>query len=46
MRAIESGEIDTCPQITHKVKFEEMIEDFPAWLKPETGVIKAVVEMT
>ena len=43
---IEAGEIDTRPWITHHAKFDEMIEVFPSWLKPETGVIKAVVEMT
>jgi len=40
---IEEGKIDTVPWITHHAGFEEMIEVFPAWLKPETGVIKAVV---
>ena len=42
---IEDGKIDTRPWITHHAKFDEMIEVFPTWLKPETGVIKAVVEM-
>ena len=26
--------------------FADMIDAFPTWLKPETGVIKAVVEVT
>jgi len=42
---IEEGEIDTVPWITHHAAFGEMIEVFPSWLKPETGVIKAVVEV-
>ncbi|HEV7867163.1 MAG TPA: zinc-binding alcohol dehydrogenase family protein [Chthoniobacteraceae bacterium] len=42
---IESGEIDTVPWITHHAAFDDMIEVFPSWLKPETGVIKAVVEL-
>ena len=42
---IEEGQIDTRPWITHHAKFDEMIEVFPTWLKPESGVIKAVVEM-
>ena len=42
---IEDGQIDTQPWITHHAKFDEMIEVFPTWLKPESGVIKAVVEM-
>jgi alcohol dehydrogenase len=42
---IEEGKIDTVPWITHHAAFSDMIEAFPAWLKPETGVIKAVVEV-
>ena len=40
---IEEGKIDTVPWITHHAPFAEMIEVFSTWLKPETGVIKAVV---
>ena len=42
---IEDGTIDTKPWITHRAAFEEMIGVFPDWLKPESRVIKAVVEM-
>ena len=42
---IEAGKIDTGPWITHRVKFDDMIEAFPSYVKPETGVIKAVVEV-
>ena len=42
---IEDGKIDTVPWITHHATFEEMIEVFPSWLKPESGVIKAVVSV-
>lgn len=31
--------------ITHRAKFSELIEQFPQWVNPELGVIKAVVEM-
>lgn len=41
---IETGELDTRPWITHEAKFDQLIEVFPSWLRPETGVIKAVVE--
>ncbi len=41
----EAGTIDTRPWITHHAGFGEMIEAFPGWLKPETGVIKAIVEV-
>jgi alcohol dehydrogenase len=43
---IEEGRIDTGPWITHRVPFDEMIGSFPAWLKPESGVIKAMVALT
>jgi alcohol dehydrogenase len=45
IRLIENGGIDTIPWITHRATFEEMIEAFPSWLKPETGVIKAMVQV-
>ncbi len=41
---IEEGRINTQPWITHHAKFDDMIAEFPNWLKPESGVIKAVVE--
>ena len=40
---IGGGKIDTRPWITHHAAFDEVPEVFPSWLKPETGVIKAVV---
>jgi alcohol dehydrogenase len=46
VRLIEDGEIDTRPWITHYAAFDEVPEVFPSWLKPETGVIKAVVEVS
>jgi 2-desacetyl-2-hydroxyethyl bacteriochlorophyllide A dehydrogenase len=45
IRLIEDGRIDTRPWITHHSKFADMIGIFPSWLKPETGVIKAIVEV-
>lgn len=45
IRLIEDRTIDTRPWITHRTKFDDMIAEFPTWLKPETGVIKAVVAM-
>jgi 2-desacetyl-2-hydroxyethyl bacteriochlorophyllide A dehydrogenase len=42
---IESGRLDTRPWITHRTPFAELIDRFPAYTKPETGVIKAVVEV-
>jgi 2-desacetyl-2-hydroxyethyl bacteriochlorophyllide A dehydrogenase len=45
IRAMENGTIVTEPLITHRVPFEQMIGQFESWLKPETGVIKAMVEL-
>jgi 2-desacetyl-2-hydroxyethyl bacteriochlorophyllide A dehydrogenase len=42
---IEDGKIDTRPWITHRTSFDEMIGNFPSYTKPETGVIKAMVEI-
>jgi alcohol dehydrogenase len=43
IQLIEDGRIDTKLWITHRAEFDSMIEKFPTWLKPESGVIKAVV---
>ncbi len=45
IKLIEDGRIDTRPWITHQAKFDDLIGVFPQWIKPETGVIKAVVQM-
>jgi alcohol dehydrogenase len=42
---IEAGTIDTRPWITHRAAFDELPGVFPSYTKPETGVIKAVVEV-
>jgi len=42
---IEAGQIDTRPWITHRASFDELIDVFPSYTRPETGVIKAVVEV-
>lgn len=45
IRLIENDVIDTDPWITHRTTFDKMIDDFPQFTKPETGVIKAMVEV-
>jgi 2-desacetyl-2-hydroxyethyl bacteriochlorophyllide A dehydrogenase len=45
IRLIEDGKINTQPWITHHAAFDEMIDAFPDWLNPESGVIKAMVAM-
>jgi len=42
---IETGKIDTQPWITHRTNFEELAGVFDSYTKPETGVIKAMVEV-
>jgi 2-desacetyl-2-hydroxyethyl bacteriochlorophyllide A dehydrogenase len=42
---IEAGTIDTNPWITHRAGFDELPGIFPAYTRPETGVIKAIVEL-
>ncbi|HJZ58835.1 MAG TPA: L-iditol 2-dehydrogenase, partial [Gemmataceae bacterium] len=45
IRLIEGGMLDTRPWITHTAPFDGMIGEFTKWLKPETGVVKAMVEV-
>jgi 2-desacetyl-2-hydroxyethyl bacteriochlorophyllide A dehydrogenase len=42
---IEDGKIDTVPWITHRSGFDELPDIFPSYTKPETGVIKAIVDV-
>jgi len=42
---IEDGTINTQPWITHRTPFESVVEVFPSYTKPETGVIKAIIEV-
>jgi 2-desacetyl-2-hydroxyethyl bacteriochlorophyllide A dehydrogenase len=46
IRLIEDGTIDTAPWITHRTPFDALIDRFDSYTKPETGVIKAIVELT
>lgn len=43
---IEDGTIDTGPWITHRTPFDRMIAEFDSFTKPETGVIKAIIDVT
>jgi len=42
---IGEGQIDTRPWITHHAAFDAVPDLFPMLLKPESGVIKAVIDM-
>ncbi|MEX2212810.1 MAG: zinc-binding alcohol dehydrogenase family protein [Phycisphaeraceae bacterium] len=43
---IETGAIDTKPWITHRTSFDNVIGEFESFTKPETGVIKAIVDVS
>ena len=43
---IEDGTINTDPWITHRTSFEGVLNDFESFTKPETGVIKAIIEVS
>ena len=45
IRLIEDGTINTTPWITHRVGFDSVIENFDTYTRPETGVIKAIIEV-
>jgi len=42
---IEEGTINTDPWITHRTSFDDVVGEFETLTKPETGVIKAVIEV-
>lgn len=44
LNCMRDKKVNPSTYITHKVKFEEVKNNFDSWLKPETGVIKAMVE--
>lgn len=46
IRLIEEEKINTAPWITHRTSFENVSDEFEAFTRPESGVIKAVIEIT
>ena len=45
MDALEKGLIDPTVYITHRVGFDGVKDKFASWLDPDSGVIKAMVEL-
>lgn len=43
---IQSGQIDTRPWITHRCAFDELPSLMPQWVKPESAVLKGIVQGT
>jgi len=45
MQSMQAGLVQPTNYITHRVQFDEVADQFASWLKPETSVIKATVEL-
>ena len=43
---IEDGTVDTNTWVTHRTSFDDVIGDFEMYTKPESGVIKAVIQVS
>ncbi|MBI4552187.1 MAG: zinc-binding alcohol dehydrogenase family protein [Candidatus Latescibacteria bacterium] len=43
IRLMEDGTIDTRPWITHRAGVDDIVEQFPSWLDPGQGVVKALL---
>ena len=43
---MESGGVDTTPWVTHHADYSDVVEIFPSWLEPGTGVVKAILSLT
>lgn len=43
--AMENDTLDTRPWISHRIAFDQLIDTFDELLKPESNVIKAVIEV-
>jgi 2-desacetyl-2-hydroxyethyl bacteriochlorophyllide A dehydrogenase len=44
--SMKKGYVNPTNYITHRVKFEEVKDNFESWLNPANGVIKAMVELS
>jgi 2-desacetyl-2-hydroxyethyl bacteriochlorophyllide A dehydrogenase len=45
MKSMKKALLDPSSYITHRVGFDEVKDEFGSWLRPENGVIKAMVDM-
>jgi threonine dehydrogenase-like Zn-dependent dehydrogenase len=46
IHSMKKKEVNPATYITHRVLFKDVKDEFESWLKPENGVIKAMVRMT
>lgn len=42
---IAAGDVQLTPWITHRATPEELVDEFPNWLNPDYGVVKAMLEL-
>jgi 2-desacetyl-2-hydroxyethyl bacteriochlorophyllide A dehydrogenase len=45
IKSMKEGKVNPATYITHRVTFDDVINNFQSWLNPANGVIKAMVEM-
>jgi alcohol dehydrogenase len=45
IRLIEEGTINTDPWITHRIKMDQVADQFESLIQPESGVLKAIIEV-
>jgi 2-desacetyl-2-hydroxyethyl bacteriochlorophyllide A dehydrogenase len=45
IEAMTTGRVQVSRLITHRASLEEAVAGFPVWIRPETGVIKAMIEV-
>lgn len=45
LKAMEDGHIETDRFITHKIPFQDVMKEYEKLMKPDTGVVKAMIEI-
>ena len=45
IHSMKNKEVNPATYITHRVLFKDVKDEFESWLNPESGVIKAMIEM-
>jgi hypothetical protein len=45
INAMRTDQVVTQPLNTHRVSLDQVVREFPSWLKRETGVIKAIIDL-
>ncbi|MBV7331251.1 zinc-binding alcohol dehydrogenase family protein [Chloroflexi bacterium TSY] len=45
IKNLENGSVNIAPWITHYTDYDSIVDEFPGWLQPETGVVKAMLKL-